>query len=94
MVPCATAFMDYLDNPHVRGNLPDRLWARLKEWAAARAFDAQPVSLEQCVDVVHRLCRELTGNADVLRPDVVAFYAGETEEMVAAFLRAMAPDAV
>lgn len=66
-------------------NLADDIWTRLKTWARAQAsLSAQP-SLDECERYVQGVCSQLTGKPNALRPDVVAFYASETREMIAAY---------
>jgi hypothetical protein len=63
-------------------NLPDEIWERLKTWAKAQACSAVHSSLNECEVHVRRVCREITGNSDALRDDVVAFYAREAHQMI------------
>lgn len=66
-------------------NLPDEIWARLKTWTKAQAASSAQPGLDECEAYVRGLCRELTGNPDVLRPDVAAFYASEARDMIVKF---------
>ena len=66
-------------------SLPDAIWNRLKAWARSQARDGQPRSAEECVAQVELVVREITGYANSLRPEVVAFYAAEAAEMIARF---------
>jgi hypothetical protein len=66
-----------------QGNLPDLIWSRLKEWAKTTAASQTPPTSDECVAIVLRIVAGITGRPESLRPEVVAFYANETAEMVA-----------
>jgi hypothetical protein len=65
-----------------RGTLGDEIWRRLKDWAKDRAGVEEALSHDDCRAQVVRIIREITGHADLLRADLVAFYASEVAEMV------------
>jgi hypothetical protein len=67
------------------GNLPDAIWTQLKAWAKIQAdADLSPRN-DECVAQVLHITSNITGRADTLRPEVVAFYANETVEMIEKF---------
>lgn len=66
-------------------NFPDQIWVALKAWARSIAQDAVTPGDDACRIEVERIAREITGVPNILRPDVVAFYAVETAEMIAKF---------
>jgi hypothetical protein len=70
---------------YLHGNFPDEVWARLKAWAKAACARPDRPTVEECSDEVERIAAEITGIPNVLRPEVVNFYARETVEMTARF---------
>lgn len=66
-------------------NFPDAVWAELKLWARNQATKTEIPAITECVAQVERVARTLTGVPNALRPDVVAFYAAETADMIARF---------
>ncbi len=68
--------------PYVHGDFPDEIWKRLKEWAKAQAHAQLSPTNAECVAQVLLIAADLTGRRDILRGDVVTFYANETAEMV------------
>lgn len=66
-------------------SFPDAIWSRLKAWARIQARDGRRRSAEECMAQVEMVVRDITGYADSLRPEVVAFYAAEAAEMIARF---------
>lgn len=69
----------------IRSNFPDEVWSRLKAWAKDQALANKPRTLEECTAQVESVAKDITGAERSLRPDVVAFYAAETLEMIARF---------
>jgi hypothetical protein len=69
----------------VPSNFPDEVWNRLKAWAKNQAHGGCLPERDECLAVVERIAREITGRAGALRPDVVLFYASETADMAAKF---------
>ena len=65
--------------------LPDEIWTRLKTWAKAQAASPLEPSFNECENYVRRVCLEITGAPNALRPDVVAFYASEARELATKF---------
>jgi len=61
------------------------VWAELKLWARSQANVPEIPTITECVAQVERVAKHLTGVPNALRPDVVAFYAAETADMIARF---------
>ena len=80
--------------PLLHQNFPDEIWAALKAWAKVIAQGPETPTLDECSACVERVAKEITGIPNLLRPDVIAFYAAETCDMIAMFRneRAVAAD--
>ncbi len=72
-------------------NFPDAVWTELKVWAQVQANAPEIATITECINQVERIAKKLTGVVNALRPDVVAFYAAETADMIARFRDAMPP---
>jgi hypothetical protein len=66
-------------------NFPDEIWTRLKTWAKTQASACAEPSLQECATYVRRICGDIAGDQNALRPDVVAFYAREAQSMIERF---------
>jgi hypothetical protein len=71
--------------PLIPDNFPERVWARLKAWAQSISECQENPTFDQCAAQVERIVADVTGVPNLLRPDVVEFYANETLEMIARF---------
>jgi hypothetical protein len=71
--------------PLIHDNFPDKVWAGLKAWAKSVCDLPDLPTLDECAKQVERIALEVTGAPNVLRPEVVTFYASETVEMIARF---------
>ena len=69
------------DHAH-RGNIPEIVWTELKRIASEAALADTPFLLDQCVEEVERVVREVVGNADAMPPAVVQFYARELRDRI------------
>lgn len=72
----------------IPNNFTEELWSKLKAWAKGHADAGASPTREESVAAVRSFCQQLTGHADFLACDVVAFYAAEMLEMLTKF-RAM-----
>lgn len=71
--------------PFIYDNFPDEVWNRLKAWAKVRAASDGSPTLEECAAYVRSVSKDITGNSEALRPEIVSFYAAETADMVVRF---------
>jgi hypothetical protein len=69
----------------VPANFPDLVWGRLKAWAKVQSAAAAFTSLDECLAFVKHAAEAISGRPDMLRREVVEFYAAETLEMIAKY---------